>query len=329
VDPVVLIQLAEPRSHAVDDMVRICTAALRRGECRLASEGSGSNGTVAVVSWSKDDYAYAIIEVGVSAAGGVRWTERHVQFQHIDAMVERWKVVGLTIATLVGDLEENRSDSSVGSAAPPAKSARSMMPTNPSLADTAGDQALTEAAESQQNTSENARTDKRSELPSAVERHRPADPGSVTLVKGFVLPRTAKDRSAQAHHVSVAAGSLFAPSHPRIGGWLRSSFRVVRPAFVTVAISYSVRPRDEYGVLSSWASASAGAGVLGTFPGSLLQAGARVEVLLERVTAAVVAVPSGERDSRSRFVPGARTHNLCVCGSLRTKWQVSHTLAWH
>jgi hypothetical protein len=91
-------------------MIEACTKALRHGTCQLApTDAAPPANAVAVVSWMDRAHSQVFVEVGVSHGASPRWMSRRMQFRRVDALSERWRVVGLTIATLVGDLEDERS----------------------------------------------------------------------------------------------------------------------------------------------------------------------------------------------------------------------------
>ncbi len=96
-------------------MIEACTAVLRQGQCELAPPTPGSTPhTVAVVSWRDTQHAAVLIEVGVTTADGTHWHTQSVEFQPIDPLPERWRVVGITIATLVGDLDAAETEREAG-----------------------------------------------------------------------------------------------------------------------------------------------------------------------------------------------------------------------
>jgi hypothetical protein len=85
-------------------LVEACSDGLRGGgPCALeGSAASDSARAVAIVSWEGVGRSAAKIEVGVRRAAHADWLTRRVTFAASDAEVERWRSVGLIIATLVG-----------------------------------------------------------------------------------------------------------------------------------------------------------------------------------------------------------------------------------
>ncbi len=83
-------------------LVNACTEGLReRGPCALEDSTSESAYAVVIVSWEGQGHTAAKIEVGVRHGSRADWVARHVAFNASDAEVERWRSVGLIIATLV------------------------------------------------------------------------------------------------------------------------------------------------------------------------------------------------------------------------------------
>ena len=105
--PVVVIEVgppgAQPRYPA--ELSAACSDAVRRGRCAVTGQGPPEPhpAAVAIVSWGGRELSVRV-QVGVQRAPGTRWLVRDMQFKDADAPVERWRAVGLTIATLVGEL---------------------------------------------------------------------------------------------------------------------------------------------------------------------------------------------------------------------------------
>jgi hypothetical protein len=85
-------------------LVEACSDGLRGdGQCVLeGSVPSDAARAVAIVLWEGADRAAAKIEVGMRRTAHADWLTRHVTFDPSDAEVERWRSVGLIIATLLG-----------------------------------------------------------------------------------------------------------------------------------------------------------------------------------------------------------------------------------
>jgi hypothetical protein len=99
------IAVADASSPYAPALVRACNQAMEAlARCTLATENeSTSPAAVAVVSWRDADHLAVEIEVGVRHASRSDWFTRKLVFHASDAEVERWRAVGLVIATMVGE----------------------------------------------------------------------------------------------------------------------------------------------------------------------------------------------------------------------------------
>lgn len=86
-------------------MVEACSRSVLEGRCALAgSEREDEQAAaVAIVTWAGPDQLEARIEVGKRKAVRAEWLTRSVAFRPEDQRIERWRAVGLSIATLVGE----------------------------------------------------------------------------------------------------------------------------------------------------------------------------------------------------------------------------------
>jgi hypothetical protein len=105
--PVVVIEVAPPDAHPrfPAELSAACSDAVRRGRCVIAGQTPAEEhpAAVAIVTWDGRQLAVRV-QVGVRRAPGTRWLMRDMLFKEADQPVERWRAVGLTIATLVGEL---------------------------------------------------------------------------------------------------------------------------------------------------------------------------------------------------------------------------------
>ena len=104
--PIVVIEIAPPDA-AVELEAALehgCSEAVARGRCEVAHIGDdpAQPDAIAIVSWQDAEQQSARVQVGLRRDG--RWLERTLTFEQRDAPVERWRAVGLAIATLVGEL---------------------------------------------------------------------------------------------------------------------------------------------------------------------------------------------------------------------------------
>jgi hypothetical protein len=102
---VVVVELApaDAPPTLADALLDSCSVALRRGTCARADtpEASPAQAT-AVIVWNGLDVR---IEVGVQREGRPLWVLRELSFSSSDPEVERWRAAGLTVASLVGEVQ--------------------------------------------------------------------------------------------------------------------------------------------------------------------------------------------------------------------------------
>jgi hypothetical protein len=115
--PAVVIELpaSEQDAAGTKDMIAACNATVRGG-CVLAAQSPTSSAATAVVTWEDSEHRRVRIEVGVRGQPDrpAHWLTRTLTLAETDALAERWRAVGLVIATLVD--EEERA---ARAAAPP------------------------------------------------------------------------------------------------------------------------------------------------------------------------------------------------------------------
>lgn len=121
--PPVVIEMPASDAGApfAQTLVEACTDGLgASGPCALegaATEASTAH-AVAIVSWDGGGRGAATVEVGVRRGAQADWRTRRVAFAASDAEIERWRSLGLIIATLVGG--ETPHDAAPPAAPPPA-----------------------------------------------------------------------------------------------------------------------------------------------------------------------------------------------------------------
>jgi hypothetical protein len=112
--PIVVVEVgvqAPPAQHQ-QALIEACSRALQRGRCMVADPElePAQPQAVAIVSWDEEQQRVRV-EVGVRHdADKEEWVSRQMRFDPHDAPVERWRSVGLTIASLVGELRPELSE---------------------------------------------------------------------------------------------------------------------------------------------------------------------------------------------------------------------------
>jgi hypothetical protein len=104
--PIVLVEL--PAADAADvnapALIAACSSGLRRGTCVVEETPNGERATaVAIVVWLDPEHLRARIDVGRRAEQRAGWQVRELSFHEQDALLERWRSVGLAIAGVVGE----------------------------------------------------------------------------------------------------------------------------------------------------------------------------------------------------------------------------------
>lgn len=110
--PVVLIDIApdDAAPELPEALAASCSESIAEGRCVLESESEGSPGEVlARVVWQGSEQLHVRISVGLDPEENARWRTRSIDFDAADDRTERWRAVGLTVATLAGEIFETES----------------------------------------------------------------------------------------------------------------------------------------------------------------------------------------------------------------------------
>jgi hypothetical protein len=91
-------------SAYVDQLIRACSEAVPENGCELAADTPANGDIIAIVEWDEN---HRLARIRVATAEDVSHAlERRLEFQESDRESERWRSVGLTIATMVDSLVE-------------------------------------------------------------------------------------------------------------------------------------------------------------------------------------------------------------------------------
>jgi hypothetical protein len=110
--PLIIVELPAVANDGKETaaLIEACTSALSAGRCALArDEPNASANAVAVVSFRNDARLNAAIEVGRQRGARDSWLTQEFEFQRDDAPSERYRTLGLAIATLFHDITEGRN----------------------------------------------------------------------------------------------------------------------------------------------------------------------------------------------------------------------------
>jgi hypothetical protein len=112
--PLVLVEISPPDQPAALSQVLVdaCSSTVREGKCSLASDTDApAASALAIVRWTDQDELEVLVQVGVREGKATSWRARTLHFVDTDLRVERWRSIGLTIATLVGETAKAHQDS--------------------------------------------------------------------------------------------------------------------------------------------------------------------------------------------------------------------------
>jgi hypothetical protein len=226
-----------------------CNAAIVRGTCELdAGPDSEPPRAIAIVRLLGDSGRSVRLEVGLREEDRASWAVREIEFSTEDPARERWRSVGLVLATLVGEAEAQREAEDASRSAPPSASIPRDQATSRAGKAARGEGAAaseTPSAATEVNAPEEARERASTPVPQAPVKATPRVP----------LPRPS---------AFVGAGILTAPGPAvdpyRWGGGLRGGW--ISPAgwVLSLAGDFSTINLEDSEVTVSWFRASAGTG---------------------------------------------------------------------
>lgn len=237
----------------------------------MIGEASAGEIPAAVAIVSRDEnMRHVLIEVGRRREGRSSWLSRELAFEPQDELIERLRTIGLTIATLVGDVEEQ------------------------------------EAVQSGSETPVESET---TEAPSAVRSQpAPAPPKQATRPPSSGQAPVGDARGPSNLQTSVAVGALlgtaFDDGPPRFGAFARGGLRFDDfAAWPVVSSSYAQRFDADDGLTVRWLTFGVGAAAGHQWSGLELAIRGRLEGVLERLGVEQTRTPT---DAGSVWQPGVR-----------------------
>jgi hypothetical protein len=300
--PLVVVEVpvqdrAAPETSA---LIEACSGGLGGGRCELTqARNTESVSAIAIVSWRDHERLSALVEVGRARQPSESWRSEELRFKPKDQQVERFRTLGLAIATLFREASLQLASSATSApeaVASPKKSPASVPRSTPT---------------SRPQTTKPAHTD---ESPS--DGHESESSDSQEPVGAWSAHRSAK--------AWISAGP-FASYNPELhawrgGGQLELAVGAARfSGFLSAVGSYAVGP-DLAGVTLSWST-------LGLGPGLRLRLARNVE--LRGVARGLLVDVSGRASEAGRtsrqdvWVPGA---GFKLEVSLRASDRLSATL---
>ena len=220
-------------------LIEACTAGLGSGRCELTqARNAESVSAVAIVSWRDDERLSALVEVARVRQPSESWRSEELKFKPEDRQVERFRTLGLAIATLFREASLQLAKRVAGT--PDAAAATGTKPAPPPRGTTSPRPRAAKPA------------------PASGEPSTDAEPSNSQEPSGA----RGAHRSAEAW----ISGGAFASYDPellawRYGGQLKlvisaSGF----PGFLSAFGSYAVGP-DQAGVSLSWSTLGLGPGL--------------------------------------------------------------------
>jgi hypothetical protein len=288
--PVVVVALPAPTPPgSAQALLEACSQGVREGRCVLSTDPTPeAEAAQASVTWDETDrVAYVSVEVTTGDNRGAR--RRTLAFKQSDARVERWRTVGLTIATLVGDVLHPEE------AGVPSERAESTAP----AASTPDENARTP-----QGNVEPAPT--KTGEPEAPVVAVPASPPVRAVTTERLAPKAAQGRMHRSWvTLAVLTGPGLEDGDFRFGAGLDLGYRPAElPLFGRIAIAYAARPTDSRGLSIEWETLSLGLGA--AFLLSALSLEPRIAFGLENVHAGISDPATGRNDAGNQLGVNAR-----------------------
>jgi hypothetical protein len=295
--PIVAIEIVAPAEAPVlaRPMLDACSAAVRSGQCELSTEASTEPRIAsATVRWSDPSERSVRIDVTGVAPDTAAVRLRVLAFKDTDDIVERWRSVGLTIATLVGDALANVPSSDAASQ------------DESGHADTKAGAAPAKADESHAAAAASTPVGSPVEVPkepstgAGVEHQPPRDVATAhepePSSSGAPLPNRLWVTVAGQTGPGLDVGAF------RFGAAVDVAFRPVAfPVFARIAFGYASRGTDSRGLSVQWENAVAGGGfVIAT---GRFRVEPRIGIGIENVHARATDASTGRSDSGNSLTP--------------------------
>ncbi len=282
VPPVVLIEMpeADRASPLARALVNACSQGVAQGHCALATDAEEPDVmAVAIVRWEDVDRRAVSLTVGVRRVSRSQWLSRSIEFRQSDALTERWRAVGLVIATLAGEAEARAREVS---ATPDAR----------------GSNAVPSASTGAPGAS----------APPSAAANVASAPATDEVAAS--TPSTSTRRPAR-ERAWIDAGGLLDPgvgdAWLRGGGWLRASYRPSAiPIYAHLGGRYAVAPAVRSELSLAWASGSAGAGTVIAFGALPVRMEFHAEAVAQLVRVDARDTDAARSETRDRFVWGGR-----------------------
>jgi hypothetical protein len=263
--PVVVVEVSPPNPPAplLQALVSACSASIKDGRCEASPEPEGEHApttAIAIVRWKDSAEGSVGIEVAIRQKDArPEWQSRTLVFGASDVRVERWRAVGLTIATLAGELASF-------AALPEEPTGAVTGPPEPSV-------------------------------PATGAVAQPPAPDSASDGPAKASPRASRASDPEPPGPWLGAGAFGAPgvgSGVQLGGYLEGGFQTASPVFARLTFGVSGQPGGADSADIGWITGSAAVGL--TLRAGAVSFRPRAGMRMERLGASIDArgaIPGG------------------------------------
>jgi hypothetical protein len=311
-------------------LVRACSSALPEGECAYEEEDNGSPPPlVAVVAWKGAGERSVEIEVTATARGDSTRVSKSLRFRREDPRKERWRSVGLTIATLARELALPPG-TPVGT---PQAAATGTAPGAAAPTDGSAPEATSDSSDSSDDAEAPVAPAARAE---PAPRSAPRTPASEDVRSDHSATASGPERGAPRARRSpwvdagVVGGRAFAEGDARVGGFVALGLSPFgSPYFVRFGVSHELLAGGPEGVSAYFTTFSAGGGLSVRLPQVALALEPSVALTGEVLGAGITDPVDGREDSATQFGAGARAGAAVVWEAGRIQPLAGAEAAWH
>ena len=282
--PLLLVELpaTDRQRPEAAALLAACNSGLESGRCELGEQHSAKEALgLAIVSWRGGDELHALVEVARRRREGEAWLTEELTFQSQDALVERYRAIGLAVATQFREM--GRPPPGATESSPGAQSR----------------EAATQAATAERSAEAPQQpVPKPATRPASTERPRALAPLPREQAGASRAPRGLPWLTAGATvGADVDSGLL------RLGaGAGLFSAPLPWPVFFTVAARYERATLDP-SIPITWLKGAVGVGGFLTLP-ARLRLSAQVAGVLESVSASTTDPALGRQDAAARGLRG-------------------------
>jgi hypothetical protein len=263
--PAVVVDLGSQLSPSETAWVLdACNAAIVKGTCELdAAPGGEPPRAIAIVRLIGERGRSVRLEVGLREEERASWSVREIEFSHLDPPRERWRSVGLVLATLVGEVEAREAERNTADApaVEPAPERKPESRASPSAVESPRGES---AAASDTAATDTAATDTAATDTAVAPRQSGAVPNDAGVTspraRAEALPHVPLPRPSIFIGVGVLAGPGPDVSPMSWGGGVRGAWISSTGWMLSLSGDVSVIRFEESEVAVRWVRAAAGTG---------------------------------------------------------------------